>query len=88
MHGPDYTRQIELDTGYGYLEGLPATFSTRTNHPDDLPSLTLESVKLGGLTLGRSALIEWLGKVEVERLEAACVPETWNPETRDMGEAA
>ena len=72
MHGPDYTREIELQPDTGYLDGIPATFSTWTNYPGDLPSLTLESVKLGGHTLNRTALIEWLGKAEVERMEAEC----------------
>jgi hypothetical protein len=75
----DYTTDIELDDGRGCIEA-PATFSTWLSHPDDLPTLTLETVKLGKLHLSREQLCDWLGKEEVARIEAASVPETWNEE--------
>ena len=81
-YGDDYTTEIELDDGNGSLTA-PATFSTWTGHSDDLPSLTLETVRLGNLQLSRSQLIDWLGEAEVKRIEAAYVPETWVRATPD-----
>jgi len=78
-YGPDFTTEIELDEGHGCVEA-PATFSTWISHDDDLPTLTLETVTLGKLQLSREQLCDWLGAVEVERIEAHYVPETWNPE--------
>lgn len=64
------------------------TFSTCINHPDDLPSLTLETAQMGQLTLDRAAVIAWLGKAEVERLESACVPETWDHDEQNACDRA
>ena len=76
-YSDDYETEIDLDDGNGCLTA-PATFSTWLNHPDDLPTLTLESVKLGKLHLSRSQLIDWLGAAEVARIEEAATPETWD----------
>lgn len=78
-YGPDFTTEIELDAGRGCVSA-DAVFSTWTSHDDDLPSLTLETVKLGGLQLSRTQVQDWLGAEELSRIEKAYVPDTWNPE--------
>ena len=75
----DYETNIEIDDGNGCITA-PAIFSTWLNHPDDLPSLTLETVKLGKLRLNREAMVDWLGAAEVARLEKHYTPETWAAE--------
>lgn len=81
-YGRDYTAEIDIDDGNGCITA-PATFSTRFNHPDDLPSLTLETVTLGQLHLSRSQLCDWLGNEHIKRIEAASVPETWERDVPD-----
>lgn len=76
----DYHTDIELDAGNGYVTA-PAVFSTWLGHPDDLPTLTLESVTLGKLRLSREQLCDWLGAAEVARMETVYRPERWEPDT-------
>ena len=77
----DYCTEIDLDDGNGCISA-PAVFSTWLGHPDDLPTLTLETVTLGKLQLSREQMTDWLGATEVARIEAAYVPERWAPERR------
>jgi hypothetical protein len=72
----DITTECELD---GYE--APVIFSVYENdaHPDDLPSLTLETVQLGQLWLTRDQVIAWVGNEAVARIERMSVPEDWNP---------
>lgn len=81
----DITTEIDLD---GYE--APATFSTYVSdaHPDDLPSLTLESVRLGNHIMNREAVIDWIGPAEVARIEAACQPDDWDLAERSACERA
>lgn len=81
MWDHEYTTEIELDDGNGCISA-PAVFATWLNHPDALPTLTLEGVKLGNLWLSREQVCSWLGVAEVERIERHYQPERWNPERR------
>lgn len=75
----DYSTEIELDDGTGCISPV-AGFSTYITHYGDLPLLTLEAVRLGKLKLSRAQVIDWVGKAEVERIEAHYVPEEWPQE--------
>jgi len=68
MWDRDFTTEIDLDDGTGCITA-PAVFSTWIGHPDDLPALTLETVKLGNLQLSRTQMVDWLGETEVKRIE-------------------
>ena len=87
MYDRDITTEIDLEGATAL-----ATFSTYLNdcHPEDLPTLTLETVQLGDLHLNREQVIAWVGKTEVARLETDCTPETWEAQDhRDYeGESA
>lgn len=83
----DFTTEIDLDNGNGCVSA-PAVFSAWLGHPDDLPTLILESVTLGKLQLSREQVCEWLGAAEVERIEAASVPDTWGNDWRYEEDAA
>ncbi len=73
----DIETTIDCDDGNGCIT-LPAIFSTWLNHPDDLPTLTLETVKFGGNRVSREWMVAWLGAAEVARLEALHAPEEWD----------
>ena len=80
MWDRDFTTEIDLDDGTGCITA-PAVFSTWIGHPDDLPALTLETVKLGNLHLSRTQMVDWLGETEVKRIERDYQPERWERET-------
>lgn len=81
----DYTTEVEIDDGTGCISPS-VTFSTWLNHPDDLPCLTLETLRLGGLHLNREQVVAWLGKAEVSRIEDVCTPETWCDDGSDAAD--
>lgn len=80
MYDRDFHTDIEIDDGNGCITA-PAVFSTWLANRDDLPTLTLETVKLGNLQLSRTQLCDWLGDAEVKRIERHYQPERWEPET-------
>lgn len=81
MYDRDFHTEIEIYADNGCLGHVETVFSTWLANRDDLPDLTLETVKLGNLQLSRTQLCDWLGDAEVKRIERAYQPERWEPET-------
>lgn len=81
----DYQTDIDFDTDFGYLEGIPAVFEIDLEHclaEDFAPAETFvsarfKSMQLGNLTLRENEATAWLGPEVIQHLEG------WLEETYD-----
>lgn len=78
----NFQTEIELDTDFGYLEGIPAVFEVDVDHYPAEPYSWGESrgtetevsarfiyMQLNGLTLRENEVIAWLGREQITQLE-------------------
>ncbi len=87
MWTDDHRADVELRLPEGPELETKALFSVWVNDHDDAPSMTLETVKLGGLQMSRGDLLAWVGAGEVARVEDEAAKE-WKPyETAYLGAA-
>lgn len=79
---PQHETQIDLDTDFGYLEGVPAVFDVEVvEYPAErfswggsrgterAVSARFQKLNLNGLTLRENEAIAWLGRDQINRLE-------------------
>lgn len=84
----NFQTEIELDTDFGYLEGVPAVFDVdvetfpaepyswgESRGTETSVSARFISMQLNGLTLRENEAIAWLGRERINHLE------TWIEET-------
>ena len=72
-----FETQIDLDTDFGYLEGVPAVFDLDVEElpaEDFAPAETAVNARflkmdLNGLTLRENEAIAWLGREQINKLE-------------------
>lgn len=88
----DIETSVDLDTPYGYLEGVPAVFDVEVEEYPAEPyswggsrgtetsvAARFKEIRLGELTLRENEAIAWLGRETINRLETF-IEETYEDE--------